>query len=149
MIRQVGGRLVVEIDDVAEIDRRRCDGLVLAKLPVGCVQIGKIDAAEDLAFAHRLRIVERGRDYFLEINVLDIEGLEHMGTACAQQQRDLRLVLSAIEPGLHCLGRGCHSTERQCGRKNLDENRFHFGVVGAAAFPREEKPVAKGSVPFA
>ncbi len=149
VIGQVGCRLVVEIDHIAEIDGRSSDDLVLAKLPIRGLQVRKIDAAERLALADRLRIVERGRDYFLEINVLDIEGLEHMGTACAQQQSDLRLVLSAIEPGLHCLGRGRHSTERQCGRKNLDENRFHFGVVGAAAFPREEKPVAKGSVPFA
>ena len=58
MIRQIGNRLVVEIDDVAEIDDCRADVLVLAKLPVGHLQIRKIDAPESLILVRcRLRIV--------------------------------------------------------------------------------------------
>jgi hypothetical protein len=122
---QVGCCLVVEIDDVAEIDGRSNDRLVLAKLPIGGLQVRKIDAAERLALADRLRIVERGRDELLEIDVLDVEGLEHMRAARAQQQRDLRLILCAIEPGLHRTRSGRDLTERQCGGENLDEKRFH------------------------
>ena len=51
VIGQVGERLVVEIDHVGEIDRRRRHLLVLAELPVGGMQVGKIDAAECLALA--------------------------------------------------------------------------------------------------
>jgi hypothetical protein len=111
---QVGCCLVVEIDDVAEIDGRSNDRLVLAKLPIGGLQVGKIDAAERLALAD-----------LLEIDVLDVEGLEHMRAARAQQQRDLRLILCAIEPGLHRTRSGRDLTERQCGGENLDEKRFH------------------------
>jgi hypothetical protein len=39
VIRQIGGCLVVEVDDVAEIDDGRADVLVLAKLPVGRLQM--------------------------------------------------------------------------------------------------------------
>ena len=49
VVGQVRGRLVVEIDDVTEIDGRPLDLLVLAELPVGGLQIGKIDAAQRLA----------------------------------------------------------------------------------------------------
>ena len=87
-----GGRLVVEIDHVAEIDGRLRDLLVLAELPVGGLQIGKIDAAERLALADGLRVVQRGRDQVVEVDVLDVEGLAHMGAAGAQQLRHLRLV---------------------------------------------------------
>src|SRR3984893_11470194 len=51
VIGQIGQRLVVEIYHVAEINRRSCDLLVLAELPVGGDQIGKIDAAKSLALA--------------------------------------------------------------------------------------------------
>ena len=58
MIRQIGNRLVVEIDDVAEIDDCRADVLVLAKLSVGHLQIREIDAPESLILVRcRLRIV--------------------------------------------------------------------------------------------
>src|SRR5262249_717324 len=48
MIGQIGDRLVVEVDDVAEIDRRRRDFLALAELPICHLQIGKIDAVKSL-----------------------------------------------------------------------------------------------------
>ena len=51
VIGQVGERLVVEIDHLAEVDRRRRHRLVLAELAVGGQQIGEIDAAEGLALA--------------------------------------------------------------------------------------------------
>ena len=48
----------------------------------------------------RLRIVERGGDQLVEIDVLDVEGLAHMGAAGLQQPGDLRLVPRAVELGL-------------------------------------------------
>ena len=58
MVREIGGRLVVEIDHLAEVDRGLGDLLVLAELPVGDVQVGKIDAAERLDLAgERLRVL--------------------------------------------------------------------------------------------
>ncbi len=53
VIGQIGGRLVVEVDDVAEIHGRHRDFLVLAELPVGSLQIGKIDPVKNLALGDR------------------------------------------------------------------------------------------------
>src|SRR5262249_61282627 len=63
VIGQVGDRLVVEVDDVAEIHGRHRDFLVLAELPVGGLQIGEVNAAKNLALAgERLRVAhERWR----------------------------------------------------------------------------------------
>ncbi len=100
VIGQVGDRLVVEIDHVAEIDRRRRDLLVLAELPVGGEQVGEIDAAERLALAgDRLRIVHGGGDEVVEVDVLDVERLAHMGAARAQEARDLLLVAARGRTG--------------------------------------------------
>jgi hypothetical protein len=66
MIRQIRGRLVVKIDNVAEIDDCRADVLVLAKLPVGHLQIREIDAPENLILVScRLRVVEGCRNKLL------------------------------------------------------------------------------------
>ena len=54
----------------------------LAELPVGGLQIGKFDAAECLVVAgDGLRVVERGGDQVIEIDVLDIERLAHLHAA--------------------------------------------------------------------
>src|SRR5215475_12105334 len=51
VIGQVDGRLVVEVDDLAEIHRQHYDFLILAELPVRHLQIGEIDPAEHLVLA--------------------------------------------------------------------------------------------------
>jgi hypothetical protein len=106
VIGEVGGHLVVEIDDVAEIDRRHRDFLVLAELPIGREQIGEIDAVERLVLTDRLRVVHGGRDELIEVDVLDVERLAHMRAARAQNLRDLLLVLDAVELGFHRIRRG-------------------------------------------
>ena len=84
-IRQVGRRVVVEVDHLADIDDRVVDRLVLAELVIGGVEVGEIDAVEGLDVgADRLWIVERRRDQVVEIDGFDIEGLLHMGAAVAQ-----------------------------------------------------------------
>ena len=61
MIGQIGRRLVVEIDDLAQVHGRYGDVLVLAELPVGRLQIGEIDAAKRLVLAgDRLWVVHGG-----------------------------------------------------------------------------------------
>jgi hypothetical protein len=72
-----------------------------------------------------LRIVERGGDEIVEIDVLDIEVLAHMTAARAQELGDLLLVAGDVELCLHRIGRGRHLTERECGRKDFDEDGFH------------------------
>ena len=134
MVREVGGRLVVEIDHLAEVDRGLGDLLVLAELPVGDVQVGKIDAAERLDLAgKRFRVVQCGGDQLVEVDVLDVEGLAHMGAAGLQQPGDLLLVAGAVELGFHRVRRGRDLTERQGGRKNLDEEGFHRAGEGSRA----------------
>ena len=83
------------------------------------MQVGKIDAAERLVLADRLRIVQRGRDQLVEVDVLDVEGLAHMGAAGAQQLRHLLLVLGAVELRLHRLRRGRDLAERESGSERF------------------------------
>ena len=126
VIGQIGSCLVVEVDDVAEVDRRRRHVLVLAELPVGGLQIGKIDAVKNLALAgDRLRVVHGGGDQLLEVDVLDVECLAHVRAARAQKLCHLLLILGAIEACFHRIRRGRDLTERQRGRKDFDQDRFH------------------------
>ena len=126
VIGQIGDRLVVVVDDLAEIDGRHCHFLVLAKLTVGSLQIGKIDAAKRLVLAgHRLRIVHRRGDELIEVDILDVEGLAHMGAARAQQPCDLFLIAGAVELRLHRVGCGGDLTERKGRGKYLDQETFH------------------------
>src|SRR6266700_7547477 len=51
MVRQIGGCLVVKLDDSAEVRRRYRDFFVLAELPVRRLQICKIDAVKSFVLA--------------------------------------------------------------------------------------------------
>src|SRR5262249_17215955 len=137
VIGQIGSRLVVEIDHVAEIHRRYGDGLVLAELAVCGLQIGEIDAVKSLVLAgNGLWVVYGGGDEVLEVDVLDVEGLTHVGAAPAQELRHELLIPSAVEARLHLIRRSRDLTERQRGRKDLDQDRFHR--TGAAAKAKGE-----------
>jgi hypothetical protein len=125
MIRQVGRRLVVEVDDLAEIDGGSRDRLVLAELAVGRLQVGEIDPAQRLAPADRLRIFHGGRDQVVDIDVLELERLDHVGAAGMEELRDLRLIPDAVELRFHGIRRGHHLTERKGGGEYLEEKRFH------------------------
>ena len=126
MVGQVLGRIVVERDHVAEVDRRPLDLLVLAELTVGNLQIGKIDSAKRLGFPDGLRILHRGGEQVVHVDAVKVEDLEDMGAALAQELRDRGLIAIGIELGLHCVG-GCrHLAQRQGRGENLDENRIHL-----------------------
>jgi hypothetical protein len=57
MVGQLGGRrLIVEVDDVAEVDRQHSDPLMLAELPVRHLQIGKIDPVKSLVLAGAMAV---------------------------------------------------------------------------------------------
>ena len=126
VVGQVGGGLVVDVDHLAEIDGGFGNLLVLAELPIGRLQIGKVDAAKHLDLVgDGLRVVDRGGDEVVEIDVLDVEGFAHVGAAGLQQAGDLRLVSRSIELGRDGARRDGDLTERQRGREHLDEERFH------------------------
>jgi hypothetical protein len=125
VVWQVRGRLIVEVDDVAEIDGGLGDRLVLAELPIGRLEIGNIDAPQCLACADRLRIVHGGRDQVVDIDVFDLERLDHVGAAGVEQLRDLRLIAVAVKLRLHGIRRRHHLTQGEGGGEYLDEERFH------------------------
>src|SRR5262249_36161271 len=75
-------------------------------------------------------------DQLVEVDVLDVEGLAHVGAAGAQQLGDLRLVPLAVEPGLHRVRRGGDLAQRQPGGKDFDEERFHPTSGGLEAVGR-------------
>jgi hypothetical protein len=90
------------------------------------LQIGKIDAAKRLILdGHRLLIVHRRGDEFIEVDVLDVEGLAHMRAARAQQPCHLFLIAGAVELRLYRVGCGGDLTERKRQGKDFDEDRFH------------------------
>ena len=126
MIRQIGGGLIVEIDDLAQIDDGRADLLLLAELPVSRLQIDEIDTAESFVLVgHRLRIVQGCRDELLEVGILEVEGFAHVRAACAKKSCDLFLIPSPVELRFHRMGRGCDLTERQGDGEDFDEECFH------------------------
>ena len=126
MVGKVCDRAVVVFDDIGDVDRRILDRLVLAELLVGDVQVAEVHAAElGQPVGNRLRIVHRGGDQVVDIEVFDVERLAHVAAAGAQQLHDLMLVLDRIEFGLDRLGSDRHLAEREGGRENLDEKGFH------------------------
>ena len=101
---------------------------------VGGEQVAEIDAAEGRATAgHALRILHRGGDQVVEVEILDIEGLAHMRTACLQKLHHLPLILNPIKLGLDLVRCGGHLAQRERGGENLDQKYVHGepATVGA------------------
>jgi hypothetical protein len=120
------GRSIVVINYLAQIYDGMLNPFVLAKLPVRRSEIRKIDAAELLALgAKRLRIVHCSVNEVIEIDVLDLEGLDHMSAAGLEEFRPLLLIPITTKLCLYGMRRYGHLAERQCGSKNFDEKRFH------------------------
>ena len=71
------------------------------------------------------RVGHRGLDQAVEIDVLDVERLAHVGAAVAQKLNDLGPVLHRIELGFDGVRPGGDLAERQGRGENLDENGFH------------------------
>jgi hypothetical protein len=72
-----------------------------------------------------------GRDQVVDIDVLELERLDHVGAAGMEQPRDLRLIPDAVELRFHGAGRGHHLTESEGGGEDLEEERFH-GPCGSS-----------------
>src|SRR5262249_43960712 len=62
------------------------------------------------------------------VDVLDVECLAHVRAARAQKRCHLLLILGAVEACFHRIRRGRDLTERQRGRKDFDQDRFHRSV---------------------
>jgi hypothetical protein len=75
-----------------------------------------------IAPADRLRVVHGGRDQVVDIDVFELEHLEHMGAARVQKLRDLRLIPGAVELRLHGVRCRPHLAQCEGGGKYLDEN---------------------------
>jgi len=88
--------------------------------------VGRTPERVDIVLAtDRLGVVHRGRNEVIEVEVLDVEGLHHVGTAGLQELPDLVLIPVAAERGLHRVRRSRHLAECQCRCKHFDEKRFH------------------------
>src|SRR6185295_16585506 len=117
---------VVEFDDTGDIDRRILDRLALAELLIRNVQIAEVHPTElGQAAGYRLRIVHRGCDQVIDIDVLDVERLAHVGAAGAQQRDNLVLILDWVELGLDRVRPNRHLAECEGGREDLDEEGIH------------------------
>jgi hypothetical protein len=68
------------------------------------LQISKVDAAQHLGPRDRLRVVHGGRDQVVDIDVVELEHLEHVGATRMQDLGDLRPIPLAVELGLHGVG---------------------------------------------
>jgi hypothetical protein len=122
MVRKGGGCFIVVIYHFTQIDDGSLNLLVPAELPVCRLQISKIDAAElPIFIAQRPRIVHSGLNEVIKIDVLDLEGLDHVGAAGLQQLGELLPIAIAIELCLHYIGSYRHLAERQRRGKNFDE----------------------------
>ena len=126
VVRQVRGRLVVEVDDRTEIDGGAIDLLVLAELLVTSLQVGKIEATQHLGALDRLRIVHSGRDQVIDIDVLELKCLEHIGAARMQDLGDQRLIALPVEFRPDGARRGRDLAQGHGGGENLDEECFHL-----------------------
>src|SRR5206468_6669876 len=116
MVGQIGQRPIIEFDNLLDIDGGTVDGLVLAELPVGDMQICDLDSTDYRVTGgttgDRLRVVHCGRNQIVKIEGLDVEGAPHLLAARAQQINHVLLIRNWIE---RCLWfwPGCNLTERQ------------------------------------
>src|SRR5258707_1998497 len=126
-VRKVGCRFVVEVDDLAEVDRGLRSFLAFAELSIGGVQVTKVDAAELLVglTANRLRIIHGGLNEVIDVDILDRKGVKHVLTAGLQHLRDLPLIPIAAELRFHRAWIYRDLAKRQRRGKDFDENRFH------------------------
>src|SRR5262249_21981237 len=140
-----------EFDHLLDIDRGIVDGLVLAELPVGDMQICYLDSTDDRVTggtpSDRLRVVHGGRNQIVKIESLDVKSPPHLLAACAQQINHNFLIRNRIEGGSR-FWPGCNLTECQGNSENLDKNGVHVGVQvpwDFLRFPLE--PLGRVAVP--
>ena len=140
LVGKVGRRAVEEFDDLAHVDNRIIDGLVLAELPVGGVEVGEIDTVKRLgAGTQRLGVVERGRNQIVEVDGLDIECRAHVRAAVAQNLHDLIAILRRVKMRFDRLRLGHDLTESQRSRKYFNQKDVHMGRE-ATVFEERYKP---------
>ncbi len=133
-VGQILDRAVVESDDLTKIDLRSFHFFDLAELPVGHVEVGQIQPFERLDLtAQRLLVIHGSGNQIVQIDVLDVESLAHVGAAGTQKLRHLEAVAHRIELRLDPIRTGSDLAEGKRRGEDLDENRVHD-------LPTVEKP---------
>jgi hypothetical protein len=160
---------VVESDDLTKIDRRSFHFFAFAELPVGHVEVGQIQSFErlDLA-AQRFLVIHGSGNQIVQVEVLDVESLAHVGAAGTQKLRHFEAVAHRIELRLDPIRPGSDLAEGKRRGEDLDENRVHdLPAVEKAApvrsrvcrtilnkavlrkkFPRRHRPFSGPSAPL-
>ena len=138
VVRQVRDRLVVVGDHLAEPHGRVLDRLVLAELLVDGVQLAEVEALEGLGLAgDGLRVLHRGGDEVVDVDVLDAEGRRHVGAAGLEEARHLPLVPLGVVGGPDGVRLDGDLAQGERGREDLDEDGAHERVGLAARSPGE------------
>ena len=128
---QVLHGVVVEGDHRRRLERRIGRVLTLAELLVARVQLGDVEPVQDLGRVvarHRARILHGGGDQLVEVDILDVERLAHVGAAVAQDRHDLPAILGRVELGPHRVGPRRDLGQGQRGREQLDQDGVHRAV---------------------
>ena len=125
-VGQILDRAVVESDDLTKIDRRFFHFVDLAELPVGHVEVGQLQSFERLDLAAQCLLVIHGSgNQIVQVNVLDVESLAHVGAAGTQKLRHLGAVTYRIKLRLDSIRPGGDLAEGKRRGEDLDENRVH------------------------
>lgn len=129
---QVLGGVVVELDHRLGVEGRVRRVLAFAELLVARVQLVQVEPVQDLRGGRPGdggRILHRGGDQLVEVDVLDVEGLAHVGAAVAQQAHNLGPIGGWIELRPDRLRPGRDLAQGQGGREQLDQDGVHTGRV--------------------
>src|SRR5260370_34572073 len=119
-------RAVVESDDLTKIDRRFFHFVDLAELPVGHVEVGQLQSFECLDLAAQCLLVIHGSgNQIVQVDVLNVESLAHVGGAGTQKLRHHGAVTYRVKLRLHPIRPGGDLAEAKRRGEDLDENRVH------------------------
>ncbi len=167
-VGQILDRAVVESDDLTKIDRRFFHFVDLAELPVGHVEVGQLQSFECLDLAAQCLLVIHGSgNQIVQVDVLNVESLAHVGAAGTQKLRHLGAVTYRIKLRLDPIRPGGDLAEGKRRGEDLDENRVHNlppvkkpprkvpscrtilnKAVSRKKFPRRPPPLPRPSAPL-
>ena len=140
VLRELSERLIVELNDLANVDERILDALIFTELAVCRVQVAEVYPSELLDLAgHRLRIIHCGRDKLIEVDILDVKSLAHLRAPGPQELDDLSLILNRIELCFYGIRSGRNLAQGKRRSEDLDQDWIH-GAVARCTFGSEYAP---------